>query len=418
MRKNVVLYLTLPILLFCTSTALAVEHELYGFQTHYPDYHRRLLAADSPHLEFSGRTPPYFNKLATAMVNGDALARAVKEVTNLPIASIKYVPYDEWTVERTNPDDVLFLTIEPVSQMIFDGGGGLGDSECLLGFTIRSQRSLDASKAKAIAKRYIELVAPDVKKLSEQLFNEKFEPAIAEANKKSEAATGKVDGLDAQRRGLQLRSYEELPYEKVADHLADLQRQILAIALSLAGMDAKQQEIDRQKAMAEERLKDQASRAAKEAASNETVDAIKQLVALREKNVERLRELNKSGMATAQSEIDDATAKVLETKIQLFALQGKKQLPVQNEQLETLQSELTRLAIDRAEQKAKLEFLAKTRDDVQQRIANRADLDQDIKRIDEQLPSAKTALRKAQSRVKELEDAKAVFKPLDLTKDD
>jgi predicted RNase H-like nuclease (RuvC/YqgF family) len=105
-------------------------------------------------------------------------------------------------------------------------------------------------------------------------------------------------------------------------------------------------------------------------------------------------------------------------KLQLLAAQSKKPTPVANEQLDSLRSELTRLAIDRSEQQARLEYLEKMRAEVQERIANRAGLDRDIKRIDEQLPAATTALRRAEARVRELENTKASFKPIDLTKSD
>jgi hypothetical protein len=50
-----------------------------------------------------------------------------------------------------------------------------------------------------------------------------------------------------------------------------------------------------------------------------------------------------------------------------------------------------------------------------QRIARRADLDQAMKRVDEDLVKQKEKLRGAEQRVKLLEEAKANFKPIDLT---
>jgi hypothetical protein len=269
----------------------------------------------------------------------------------------------------------------------------------------------------AIIHRYLDKVAPEIKKASEKLFNEKFEPALAEAQKAREAADSSVRGLENERRNLQLRSYEELPYEKVADHLADLQRQQLALKLSLVGMEAKQKEIEKQREFAHLRLQDQAAEASKIAASDEMIATLKQLVALREKNVDRLKEANRAATVSA-SDVDEATACALEAKIQLLSLLGKKQPQVNSEQLDSLQSELTRLAIDRSESQAKFEFLEKIRAEVQERIARRADLDQAIKRIDEALPAEKNKLRAAEARVKELEDAKAAFRPIDLTRND
>ncbi len=52
------------------------------------------------------------------------------------------------------------------------------------------------------------------------------------------------------------------------------------------------------------------------------------------------------------------------------------------------------------------------------RIVRRADLDQRIKRIDEELPGEKAKLKAAQARIKELEDAKANFRPIEVLRGD
>jgi len=182
-------------------------------------------------------------------------------------------------------------------------------------------------------------------------------------------------------------------------------------------MEAKQEEILKQIERAHVRLQDQADEAAKATGSDEMIGTLKQLVGLREKNLERYQQA-KQAKGVSAAEVEEAEVKVLEARIQLFSLLGKKQPVVQNEQLDSLQSELTRLAIDRSEAQAKLGYLEKMRDDVQNRIARRANLDQEIKRIDESLPGEKNKLRSAEARTKELEDAKAAFRPIDLTRND
>jgi hypothetical protein len=356
---------------------------------------------------------PFIEQIAAAVGNGEALKRAAVEAGKVPVDSVVFVSPSEWKRKTSNntQSDKLLLTVEPVIT-------SMSTNDIILHLTIRFSHPIDQEASRSIMKRYAELVAPEAKKLSQQFFTEHFETAMAEVKKTKESAVEKVGQLETERRNLQLRSYEELPYEKVADHLADLQRQQLTLKLSLVGMDAKKSEIEKQLKIAELRLKDQAERTAKQTASNETVDALKQLVALREKNADRVKELNQAGIVATQSEVDEAATRVLETKIQLFAALDKKQAPAHNEPLDNLQAELTRLAIDRSEQQARLEYLAKMREEAQERIARRANIDQDIKRIDEQLPASKRALQTAETRVKELEDAKAAFKPIDLTKND
>ena len=354
-------------------------------------------------------------KLVDVATDGDALVKAAAEATKASPETITYVPYAKWTGETLSslPKGRRAVTVSVT--------GAYGRDTIVLEYTLKLYPENPATAPGILSKlneRFTHLIAPTMKKTSKELFDELYASAFSEVAKANESAESTVVRLEDQRKDLQLRSYDELPYEKVADHLADLQRQVLALQLSLAGMDAKDSEIKKQLAILNERLHDRADQAAKEAASSETLDALKQLVALREKNVDRLKELNKAGLAAPQGEIDEATARVLETKIQLFALQGKRQSPPHSDQLDNLEAERTRLAIDRTEQKAKLEFLAKTCNEVQLRIARRADLDQDIKRIDEQLPSAKAALRTAQGRSKDLADAKAAFRPIDLTKND
>jgi DNA repair exonuclease SbcCD ATPase subunit len=402
MRKEI--FFLLSVLSFFPSSGRTAETRSVDFET-------RVFNSYSPfRSNFSGgASPRVLEKLNAALANSDALIKAVSGV--LINTAVSYVPLDEWeTKDSKLQEGKIRVTVNTLSHA--------SAAEYDVRFSIWFDREVESAKAKEVLRQYLDLIAPDIKKLSERLFTENFEPAMQEAKKALDVADAKVNQLEGERRHLQLRSYEELPYEKVADHLADLQRQYLVLKLSLVGIDAKKNEIERQKTMAEARLKDQASRAAKEASSNEIVDALKQLVALREKNAERLKELNKAGMAAAQSEIDDAGAKVLETKIQLFTLQGKKPTPAQNDQLETLQAELTRLAIDRSEQQARLDYLEHVTQDVSERIAKRADLDQNIKRIDDQLPTANVALRSAQARIKELEEAKTAFKPIDLMKTD
>ncbi len=217
-----------------------------------------------------------------------------------------------------------------------------------------------------IIHRYLAKVSPEVKKLSEKFFIDKFEPAMAEVRKGLQEADSNVVGWENERRNLQLRSYQEMPYEKVADHVAELQRQQLTLKLSLVGMDAKQQEILHQLAEARTALEQRAEESSKAAASDEMVDTLKQLMALRAKHVDLLVNANKKAPGSvAQGEIDEANEHVLDAKIQMLSHLAKKQPQMNSDQLDSLKNELTRLAIDRSEAHAKLEFLEKMREDVQ-----------------------------------------------------
>jgi hypothetical protein len=397
--------------------AHAVEEDVVSFQVRFSDSYSSL-SSNRDNSAMGGRrlggpSNRILEKLMAALVDGDALTKATADVLGEPKASVIYVPFDEWRIKTPDRQEgKTFVTVATMSQT---SGGGWSE----LGLTIRFDHRLDASKAKSIVPRYVELIAPNVKKLSERLFTENFEPAMEEAKKTLEAADAKVNQFDGERRNLQLRSYEELPYEKVADHLADLQRQQLSLKLSIVGMDAKKNELEKQIDRAQVKLKERELDAQQDSGAKEIIDTLNEIVSLKQKKLASLAEIAKKAPGTvAQSDIDDANAILLETKLRLLSAQSRKPVPASTEQLDALQSELTRLAIDRSEQQARLEYLEKMRAEVQDRIANRASLDRDIKRIDEQLPAATTALRRAEARVRELENTKASFKPIDLTKSD
>ena len=96
---------------------------------------------------------------------------------------------------------------------------------------------------------------------------------------------------------------------------------------------------------------------------------------------------------------------------------SKKQPVVNNEQLDSLNNELTRLAIDRSESEARLKHLQSASDDLADRIARRARLDQEIKQTEEALKEQNTKRAEVVKRIDDLNSAKAAFRPIDLSKD-
>ena len=251
-------------------------------------------------------------------VQENTLRSVVADVLQRKTEDIEIVPYDQWAVRATamsasgkKDDDRFSIAINP--EYIGERTRSFFDFRGNFSYEINIAPHSNGNQSKAIIEQYNKKMALDVKKISEKLFTEKFERVFAEAQKEKDEIDKSISDLEARLKDLQAQSYDFLPYEKAVDQSADLQRQRLAIELSLAGMKAREQAIHEQIDMARLRLKEQADRSAKETASDEMIGTLKQLVALREKNVEHLKAANKSGVAVS-SEVDDAEAKASRQK--------------------------------------------------------------------------------------------------------
>ena len=136
-----------------------------------------------------------------------------------------------------------------------------------------------------------------------------------------------------------------------AETLADLRRQLLASQLSLHAIKARESATQSQIKIATDRFE-------KNSETSEITSALQQLVELRSLEVMHLKQANmKKSDAVTRGEIDQASARVVEAKIQLLTAQAKKRTGAENEQVKELNNQLTKLAIDRVETEAKLEFL-------------------------------------------------------------
>src|SRR5262249_50990022 len=155
------------------------------------------------------------------------------------------------------------------------------------------------------------------------------------------------------------------------------------------------------------RMKEAAEQAATTLDSDPMISTLKELAALRNRHVEALIAANKAGLnAVSAADIDDAKAKVLEAKIQLLSLESKRHPTISSEQLDSLRNEQTRLAIDRSETQARLEYLEKEIQEAMGRIRLRADLDQQFKQTEEKLSSEQSRLHQADAQINELEEVK------------
>jgi hypothetical protein len=285
------------------------------------------------------------------------------------------------------------------------------------GFSINCEidfkRAIDRDQFDKIKKKYLQSIAGDVKEFSQKYFDETYEKAHALAETRKDEEANACANLSNDFRNLQLQSYAELPYEKVADHLADLQRQQLTIKLSLAGMDARKKAIQDQINIAQKRMAIAAEEAKKNNDSNSLLRGLHELVDLRMKQAKIVRQQNESGVATP-AEAAETDAKVLEAKIQLYTEEAKSKPQVNSEQLDSLSNELTRLEIDRSEAEARLKFLEETNAEVSHRIVRRSNLDQQMKDIEERLAKEKPKLSQAEMQLKQVNDAKANFTPIDV----
>jgi hypothetical protein len=266
-------------------------------------------------------------------------------------------------------------------------------------------------EATEIARRTLEQIAPLVRDLSRKALTEVLQPALESAEKSLVDGHRSIQSL--RNRLNELSTNHELPAEKLIDRLADLQQQRMNALLALDGMDARQKAIEEQIALTKARIDHDAQAAQQNGATAEMIATLKDLVKLRTANLDRLNQLRQSGVAP-QSEFDDASAKLLEAKIQLLSLQSSKEKNVGGEQINALTNELTKIAIDRAEMHARSDSLSNMTAETKKQLADRTQVDQVIKSIEPELATKTKEVGEIEPRVERLKAAVDNFEPLDI----
>jgi hypothetical protein len=202
-----------------------------------------------------------------------------------------------------------------------------------------------------------------------------------------------VERLTAQKM---LAESTGLPSEKTAEQLAEVSRQLIGARLALVGMEA------REAAIADQ-IKKTETKMAGATESDETLRGLEKLLMLRNEQLGRLKTLRSNG-AVAESEVQTAEAGVLSAKIELDKSKAAIKRASGGERLEKFNDELSRLAIDRAEAKARLAYLEKASEMFAQELRERQAAE---RRGQEANPALKEATRQVSRLSAELATIKA-----------
>jgi hypothetical protein len=269
-----------------------------------------------------------------------------------------------------------------------------------------SGSSISHADLELLTKRIAEGIAAKLPEASELWFDEVFKPKLQYAEENYVKIHDVVSM--ANKRRLALQAEHSLSGPQIDEQIADVQKQLLATQLEQASLEARNHAIELQIAKEAERLKN-------ESRSDEMVDVLKQLVKLREAEVEHLKAANRKVAGSVdQREIDKATANVLEARIQLLQAQGKQRTGPDQEMTESLRKELIKVVVDRADVEAKIKLLENRSHELP---AMRAKLREDERRV--QLLATESAydtkqLEFARRELSELQAIQRRFKPLKL----
>ena len=157
-----------------------------------------------------------------------------------------------------------------------------------------------------------------------------------------------------------LASFTGLPPEKFAEQLAEISRQQIAAELALVGMQARDQAIN-------DEIKKTELRLATKTDSDETIKNLITLLQMRVDRLDSLKKLQAAGVAPTQ-ELQSAEADVLSAKIELDKTRAALKRTSGGDQLDALNNELSRLAIDRAETLARRDYLKKISDETEKQL--------------------------------------------------
>lgn len=216
----------------------------------------------------------------------------------------------------------------------------------------------------------------------------------------------KIKLAQANRDALQKTLTESagLPREKSAEQLAEVSRQLIGARLALVGMEA------RESAIADQIKKTEAKMAGA-TESDETLRGLEKLFALRSEQLNRLKQL-RSKNAVAEQEVQTREAGVLSAKIELDKAKAALKRASGGERLETFNDELSRLAIDRAEAKARFAYLEEASKNLADELRNREAAEHRIEEAKPKLDEATKQIRKLSEQLATVKAAQEKIEPI------
>jgi hypothetical protein len=208
---------------------------------------------------------------------------------------------------------------------------------------------LSAEDAARVLRRLADTLAEDLPQFSQEYVRKRIDAKTEPFDKQGRIAVRELEQSLNVLRATTGGSGQGV----IVDRLAQQDRQLFDARLSLAGLDA------HEKAVIQELAKAEKSQTRE--ADDEVIGNLKEIFRLRSEQFERIRKLAESGQ-TSKQETEAAEAAMLEAKISFEKARAAAQRDATAGRVQALNDDLSKLAIERTEIKARLEFLEKARD--------------------------------------------------------
>jgi hypothetical protein len=357
-------------------------------------------------LERGGYGYPYLDILDSLSNNKEIITPLVAKELGKPQAEIVLVSKDRWYTflgeDKKPADNRVYVTVQ--FESLQEGLQVIAERLAMELGIYQSNNKISRSQIEQLAHRIAQAIAEKLPAASEATFLDMFTPQFEDAERAFKNARSNTQALESLR--LEFTKKHPLSSEKLVERISGIEQQQLANRLALEGMKAREEALREQVALASKPIE-------KDAAAEERIAILQELVKLRESAAEYLKGNVGAGTLT-QADADKAAAQVLEARIQLLNAKTKDTLTANSGPLESLNAELAKLAVDRAEAEAKNRFLENTHL-VLIKVRNETlDDDGQIDRLTSEIDEEKKRIRPARQEVDRLKEIKAMFKPLEL----
>lgn len=329
--------------------------------------------------------------------------RAVREITHTPLDKVTIVVGQPGFQPKQSPADKEMI----VSLLAWGGGyggaaGSSGSEEFTLGLNSWPETSSDA--ATRVLQAIATLAAEKFPEYSRKHLADLLGSRQKQADGGLKAANDRVSGALST-----LSSSNGLPPEKIADQLAEVDRQLLATRLSFEVRNAREAAI--QKALA-----DIAANLDSRSADNRMLQNLQKIVELRKQQFEINKaadqkvpgSVGSGALAKAEEEMLAAIVDLDRTEAEFKRGEG-------GDQLAALNRELVQVSIDKAEDQARLKFLDEARQRVHRELLQRQQADARVREAMEELGKAQKEVDHIERAIKLIKSAQDNLAPLKLT---
>ena len=326
---------------------------------------------------------------------------AASDMTGQPVALELENNFQLWSIEKTGTRYSAWID----SPRRSPGGQGLW-------VTIRA--SIQGESSPDEAKKYVREVVTRLDKVLAELSRREYEQrrdqlkqAVDQAQESAQLARQRLDEVKTK-----LESVSAPVSETVLEGLvSDLKKQQQALELELAGIRGRTEALQKELAKIAERTK-------KEPAADEVLQNLRRVVELRRAQLAATRQLHEQGTVTSL-EVGKSEEQVALAQIELAQAQRAVEKP-NAEQMDKLTGELAQLAINRAENEAKLKFVTNRLDETLSALKHEVQSKPLRQQLEKQLNAVANLQAQADQATADLRTFEASFRPahvevLDLT---